>query len=278
MKQKIVFFGAGPYVTPIIEVLNKKFELSLVITTETNLKSYVLSFCSENSINTENISEFTSHILNKIQSIDAQVAVLASFGLFIPDKVLGMFEKGIINIHPSLLPLYRGPTPVQAAILAGDKTTGVTLIKLDSEIDHGPILVQTEEKIELSDTSETLYRRLFEIGARLIAQVLPKYISGELKPAEQDHSKTTLTEHLSRESGFISIDKPPAKVVSERMIRAYYPWPGVWFKTKLNGVIRSIKLLPEHKIKVEGKNVMKLRDFENGYPEGRRILSELSLS
>ncbi|OGH19620.1 MAG: hypothetical protein A2868_01750 [Candidatus Levybacteria bacterium RIFCSPHIGHO2_01_FULL_40_15b] len=279
MKEKIVFFGAGPYVSRTVEVLNKKLEV-YVFTTETSRNDPLLLYCIHSNIPHFSINKFDQKIIRDIKKIGAKIAVLASFGLIVPNDVLDLFDLGIINIHPSLLPKFRGPTPVQAAILAGKDSTGVSIIKLDEEVDHGPILTQIEEKIQPNDTSETLYKRMFERGAELLLEVLPKYIAGELKPAEQDHSKASFTDRLTRQSGFIDVNHPPlaTRQLLNRMIRAYYPWPGVWFRAKLNGVERIIKLFPEGLIQVEGKNVMKLSDFANGYPEGRLILSRLSLS
>ena len=286
MKEKIVFFGAGPYVSRTVEVLNKKLEV-YVFTTETSRNDPLLLYCIHSNIPHFSINKFDQKIIRDIKKIGAKIAVLASFGLIVPNDVLDLFDLGIINIHPSLLPKFRGPTPVQAAILNGDSITGVTIIKLDEEVDHGPILAQIEEKIQPNDTSETLYKRMFERGAELLLKVLPKYIAGELKPAEQDHSKATLTDRLTRQSGFIDLGQQPTanNQQLDRMIRAYYPWPGVWFRYQcepsqregslLNGKI--IKLFPEQKIQVEGKNIMRLSDFANGYPEGRQILEKLSL-
>lgn len=279
MKEKIVFFGVGPYVAPIIEALNKNFNLALVVTTEFDANDPVLSFCSKNDIKAISLARFNSHIIEQIKGVGARIAVLAYFGIIVPQKVLELFEMGIINIHPSLLPKYRGATPGQAAILAGDKTTGVSIIKLDEEVDHGPILMSIDQSIDTFDTSDSLYKKLFQKGAQLLIEVLPKYISGKLKPVEQDHSKATFTERLTRESGFIDIndERHATGDKLDRMIRAYYPWPGVWFRTKLNNVERTVKLFPEEKIQVEGKNVMKLSDFANGYPEGKRVLEYLNL-
>lgn len=259
MREKIVFFGAGPYVEEIIEILEQSFDIVRIISSSEKLDK---------------------QLIDELKSYDARVAVLASFGQIISDEVLNLFEKGIINIHPSLLPKYRGPTPVQSAILAGETISGVSIIKLDSEVDHGPILAQAEHKIEPTDTSESLYKKLFKVGAELIVRYLPKYITGELELIKQAHSKATFTDHLTRESGFIDINNQQS-IISNKlplMIRAYYPWPGVWCSAKLNGIERIIKLLPEEKIQVEGKSVMKLSDFANGYPEGQMILSQLLLS
>ena len=277
MKEKVVFFVAGPYVSRVAETLGKKFDL-YVFTTEIDQNSPLILYCTDSNIPHISVKEFDQRIINDIKKIGARIAVLAYFGLIVPREVIGLFRLGIINIHPSLLPKYRGASPGQAAILAGDSITGVSIIRLDEEVDHGPILAQVEEKIRPDDTSETLYRRLFQNGAELLSQVLPKYISDELKLTEQDHSKATFTDRLTRESGRINLDHPPSPEQLNRMIRAYYPWPGVWFKAKLNGDERIVKLFPKERIQVEGKKVMRFADFVNGYPEAKKILLKLSLS
>jgi len=278
VKEKIVFFGAGPYVVPVIDLLNKNFDLIFVVTTE-NENGPVPKFCKENKIEYVSIREFSNDLKSRILSLKTKVAVLASFGVILPEDVLNIFPLGIINIHPSLLPKYRGPTPVQTAILNGDKTTGVSIIKLDNEIDHGPILTQDEEKIESEDTGESLYLQLFKIGGELLLDVLPKYISGDLKLKEQNHDNATYTERdLSRDSGLIDINNPPEPQKIKQMVNAYFPWPGVWFKAILSGKEKVIKLLPQEKIQVEGKNIMTLKDFANGYSQGKEILLKLNLN
>ncbi len=276
MKQKVVFFGAGSYIVPVIETLARESKLSLVVTTETGQNDPLISYLKNMDINYVSIKNFDQSVIGEVKKINARIAVLAYFGLIVPKKALDLFPLGIINVHPSLLPKYRGATPGQTAILNGGTITGVSIIKLDEEVDHGPILAQASEPIELNDTSETLYRKLFKIGAELLSETLPKYISGEIKPVEQKHSKATFTDRLTRESGQIDINKVPNSEQLDRMIRAYYPWPTVWFKTILNGRELLVRLLPEQKIQVEGKNIMNLRDFANGYPEGRLLLEKLS--
>src|SRR6185503_10774343 len=118
----------------------------------------------------------------------------ASFGLLLPKEALDLFPKGIINIHPSLLPQYRGAMPVQSALLNGDSATGVSIIKLDEEMDHGPLLAQETAEILPSDTSASLHDRLFEKGAELLTKILPEYINNKLKLTEQDHANATFTQ------------------------------------------------------------------------------------
>ncbi len=278
MKQKIVFFGSSRYVIPVIKVLKEKFELVLVVTTEQNSSNAIPFYCQANRIPYVCVSAFSNQTLNSQLSIlNSELAVLAYFGLIIPQKVLKIFSKGIINIHPSLLPKYRGPTPVQNAILNGERITGVSTIKLDDKIDHGPVLTQKEEKILEDDTADTLYARLFKIEADLIYQTIKQYIKGDLKPQQQDHSKATLTKLLQKNDGLINFDSPPSPVRIDRMIRAFYPWPGVFFKYNFDDKEKIIKLLPKNKIQVEGKNPVSYKDFTNGYPKGKDILEKLGL-
>lgn len=277
MKSKVVFFGSSRYIIPIIQTLKSaksRFNLKLVFTTERSSTDVIPSYCIRNKIQFISAQQFNNETIRAIKDANASFAILADFGLIIPEIVLEIFSKGIINIHPSLLPKYRGPTPVQTAILNGEKTTGVSIIKLDEEVDHGPIIAQKKVKIEKEDTADSLYKRLFEIGSNLIYQNIKQYIKGYLKPEKQNHSKASFTKLLQKNDGFINLDNPPSPVKIGRMIRAYHPWPGVWLKWKM----KIIKLLPENKIQVGGKNPMSYKDFINGYKEGKDILGKLELN
>ena len=288
MKQKIVFFGSSKFVIPILEVLRKNFDLKLVVTTENpklNLASQgdalrswsVVKFCVENKISYLSVSNLSDPNLKlKIENLKLKIAVLADFGLIIPQQILNVFPMGIINIHPSLLPKYRGPTPVQTAILNGEKIMGVTIIKLDQEVDHGPILAQEEEKILASDTAESLYKRLFKKGANLLLKVLNKYLEGSLKSTPQNHREATFTKPLTRQDGYLDVSNAVTAVTKiDRMIRAYFPWPGTWTELKIKNHELRIKLLPNKKIQVSGKKPVSYKDFLNGYPQIKQQLEKL---
>lgn len=283
---RIVFFGGGSYVVPILEVLNKNFNVPLVLTTENlasqgqALQTPIINFCRENGVEYVSVKKFDEDVKGQLSKVNCQAAVLANFGLIIPKSVLDLFPKGIINVHPSLLPKYRGPTPGQSTILSGDEKTGVTIIKLDKEVDHGPILAQVEETIKPSDTSQTLYERLFMIGAQMLPEVINKYLTDELKPKEQDHSKATFTERLDRNSGYINLNGQLSIVNGQlsRMVRAYFPWPGVWTRAIINNKQSIIKFLPQERVQVEGRRPMSYKDFLNGYFEGKQILEKLNLT
>ena len=288
MKQNIVFFGSGSYTIPVVKKLIPH-GLDLVITTEKSPDSKLLSFCSENNIKTltaQTVSELTNH-----QSLitNHTLAVLASFGAIIPDEIINAFKYGIINIHPSLLPRWKGPSPIQYTLLNGDNQTGVTLIKLDNEIDHGNILSQKTYKLDGSETTQFLLDKLFSIGAEMVEELVIKLEKNQtLDQTPQDHSKETWSYKITKEDGFIDLNN--LKAISyklQAMIRAYYPWPGVWFKnviarseaTKQSGLKNKIiKLLPEGKIQVEGKIPMNYKDFINGYgDEGKTIFQKLGI-
>ena len=165
---------------------------------------------------------------------------------------------------------------MQTAVLNGEIITGVSLIRLDESLDHGPLIAQKEEAIEPSDTTHTLHKRLFKAGAELLKERLLAYLAGSLTLTPQDETRATYTKPLSRDDGYIDISYIPPKEVLDRMIRAYFPWPSVWTTIKLNKKQVRIKLLPEQKIQVEGGIPMSQKDFLNGYPEAETLIQKLN--
>lgn len=280
-KQPTIFFGASQFVIPIIAFLKEEYDLKFVVTTETSPLDAVPTYCKKNNILCFPVTTLKSgDIIQKLEDAHVTVAVLAYFGLIVPQKVIDIFPKGIINIHPSRLPQYRGTTPIQTALLLGDAMTGVSVMLLDSEVDHGPILGIEEAEILPNDTAVTLYERLFPQGAAMLRAILPAYLNGKLQPQEQDHAKATFTKPLTRDSGYFVDTRDQAPDLLDRMIRAYYPWPGVWTKcttlpaSKLQGKI--VKFLPEKNVQVEGKKPMGYKDFLNGYPEAKDWLKKIT--
>ncbi len=280
MQQKIVFFGSGDFTIPVVKKL-LIHGLDLVVTNDKNPNSQLINFCKKNSIEvlicstSKELSTFNSQISNH------NVAILASYGAFIPKSIIDCFDSGIINIHPSLLPKYKGPSPVQYALLNGETVTGVTLIKLDDEIDHGPILAQKPYQLSGNETSEDLLSILFEIGAEMVEEIVTKLENNEtIIETPQNHSQESWSQKISKQDGFVNINQLNAKPFTlSAMIRAFYPWPGVWFTTSLKGQTKIVKLLPEERIQVEGKNPMNYKDFINGFgDEGKILLEKLGLN
>lgn len=277
MKQNIIFFGSGWFVLPVIQKL-KKFNLKLVVTNESNGKA--VEFCRDNNIPFISSNLKDKETIEKIKSLEPTVAILASYGAFIPSKIINLFENGIINIHPSLLPLWKGPSPIPYTLLNGDTKTGVTLIKLDDQIDHGPIISQKPYELSVNETSQDLLSILFEIGSEMVVEEIQKLENGEtITETPQDHNKQTWSYKIEKIDGMIDVSNPPDKEKLNIMIRALYPWPGVWLTTTLKNQTKIVKLLPEEKVQVEGKNPMSFKDFINGFSdEGKNLLQRLNLS
>ena len=219
---------------------------------------------------------------------EADMGVVVAFGAILPQWVIDKFPLGIVNIHPSLLPKYRGTSPIQGAILNQEKETGVTIIKLDDEMDHGPILAQqtvgAENFLPLQETTAgELYDKLFQMGADLLIKILPDYIAGKIELKPQDDSLATFTKKLSKEDGKIDWIKSPAEIHAH--VRAMNPWPGAWtiwssfakasadkqdkrliiWKTSLVGTSLQID-----EIQMEGKKKMAFAEFTRGYPDFRQ--------
>ena len=160
----------------------------------------------------------------ELASLAPDLIVVAAYGLILPADTLDVPRLGSLNIHPSLLPRYRGPSPVAAAILDGAPATGVTVMKMDATMDTGPIVAQRPTSIGADETAEELTTRLFHMGAALLVEELPRWASGELQAVPQDDSLATVTSRLTRQDGEIDWNRP-AKLIS-RQVRAYHPWPG----------------------------------------------------
>ena len=163
--------------------------------------------------------------------------IVAAYGLFLPTVILELPRLGCLNIHPSLLPKYRGPSPVVSAMLEGETRTGVTVMLLDEGMDSGPILAQVERPIGGAETADALTDHLFEIGAALLTQTLDEWAAGELSPTPQNDADATFTRRLTREDGRLDWSEPADAL--DRRVRAMTPWPGAF--TTWRG--RTVKIL-----------------------------------
>ena len=163
--------------------------------------------------------------------------IVAAYGLFLPAEILELPKLGCLNIHPSLLPKHRGPSPVVSAMLEGDAATGVTIMLLDEGMDSGPILAQTETPIGCAETADALTNRLFADGAALLTRTLEGWASGELEPTPQNDADATFTRRLTREDGRLDWSQSAESI--ERRVRALTPWPGAF--TTWRG--RTLKIL-----------------------------------
>lgn len=181
----------------------------------------------------------------ELQSLRPDVIVVAAFGQILPGTVLELPPYGCINVHASLLPRWRGAAPVAASILAGDPTTGATVIKMDIGLDTGPILSQRSLVIAPDDTRESLTIRLAQLGADLLRDTLPDWLAGSIEPRPQDEALVTYAPQLKKEQGRINWSEPAEDIA--RQVRAFNPWPGTFtrWQDKALRVLRSAPTAPE---------------------------------
>lgn len=232
---KIVFFGtpqfSADYLKAILEAGD--IEVAAVVTQhdEPVGRKHVLTpppvkaLALEHGIPVWQPASMKSPALHgTLRLYDADVFVVIAFGRMLPQDLLSIPKHGVVNVHPSLLPKYRGPSPMFAALLAGDTETGVTIMQIDAEMDHGPVLDAAKIAVDPKETIATLTHKVVNIGAPLLISSLRRFVDGTLTPAPQDHTQATFCKLLSRADGVIDWTKPAS--VIERQIRALNPWPG----------------------------------------------------
>ena len=167
--------------------------------------------------------------IDEILALEPDLIVLADYGQIVPPALLGI-GKGALNLHPSLLPRHRGATPVPATILAGDRATGVTLMRMDEGLDTGPIVAQAGTPVAPDETAPELEARLAAMGADLLTASLGPWLTGDLREHAQPVAGVTLTKPLRREDGRMDPSLPAVDL--DRQIRAYQPWPGSFVETR----------------------------------------------
>lgn len=186
-------------------------------------KLEVIELAEKNNIEVKYVSK-VSDLADDINNSEASFGVLAAFGRIIPQSIIDLFEFGILNIHPSLLPEFRGSTPIESALLSGQEMTGVSLMRLSAGMDEGPVYGFTEVKIEPDMSKQSLYEQLSSAGSAMLLELLPQILSGEINTLEQDHDQASYTKLLSKESGVIDWTKSDEEISCE--VRAYLGWPG----------------------------------------------------
>jgi len=202
----------------------------------------------------------------QLASFHPDVIVVAAFGQILPQSVLDIPSYGCINIHPSLLPRFRGASPVASAILAGDEFTGVSLMLMDRGLDTGPILARAQIPISLRDTTGSLTDKLSLIAAQLLLEVLPCWLRGELTPQPQNEAEATYSAPISKDKGEIDWHLPAIDIW--RRVRAFYPWPGCYtrWRGKQLKIIEAVPLPEERTLK--GGQVVAMEEAKAAFGVG----------
>lgn len=271
---KIVYFGTPEFSVPFLNALleEKDLEILAVVTQPDKPvgRDQVLTpptvkiRASEGGIP---VLQFPSlrkpEAFETLKALGADVFVVVAYGKLIPQEILDIPRLGCVNVHPSQLPKYRGPSPIQAAIVNGDRQTAVSIMLLDAGMDTGPILGQKTVEVMSDDTYLALAKRLQDVGGPFLVEILRTYASGAIKPIAQDDNNASITSLLDRESGKIDFSESLEDI--DRKIRAYYPWPGCYTNVTHNGSELRVKLLPNQMVQPEGKKPMTMPEFERGY-------------
>lgn len=232
INRPIVFFGTEEHSILVLRPLVEAgYNISAIITKPDSrrgrgqrlsappIKEYGLA----QSINVLQPNQL-DEIIDEIKGLAHPIGILASYGRIIPESIINLFTPGIINVHPSLLPQYRGPTPIESAIKNRDQQTGVSIMGLSREMDAGPIYIQSTYPLDLTEVQSSLRDKLFEIGAELLVRCLPDIINLELKPTPQDSTKATYCKLLTRQDGRLNLSVI-SSTQAEAEIRAYATYP-----------------------------------------------------
>lgn len=283
LNMKIVFFGTPEYVVPILDRLHKEYvtgpgksPIVAVVTQppkpvgREQIKTYsaVDKWAHARQIPTYYSTEELIE-----DGFEAEFGVCAAYGEIMPKEIFGYFKLGILNIHPSLLPKYRGASPIQNAIANGDETTGVSIMKMDEKMDHGPIITQFKEDILPTDTMETLRDRLFARSAEVLIEMIEPYMKNKIKVKPQEDENATFTKMITKEDGLVNLKTDDPKVIDQKL-RAYKPWPGIWSVVTIKEESKRLKILSGHlednkfipeEVQLEGKKPVSWKQFEEAY-------------
>lgn len=298
-----VFFGTSDKSKPILEALKEHTSLKLCVTKSDTLvgrkkekrETEVKKWAKQNDvefIEVSNLKDQENKVIAALKQAEVEIGVVADFSFMIPLEVIETPKHGLVNVHFSLLPQYRGASPVQHAILNQNELTGITFYLMDKGMDTGAILDQVVYQLRGDETTESLYSTLFELAAQELPHVLEAYVADEITPQEQIDADATYTYSKTKPRATL-IDKNDAKidwsmpaVAIDAAVRAYLPWPVAWTTLaelekglnvklkessdkdlrvkiyKTTAIDRRLEIL---ELQIEGKNKMDWESFKNGY-------------
>jgi methionyl-tRNA formyltransferase len=289
MSIRVVFMGSPDFALPSLRLLNQHYQVVGVVTQPDRasgrgreLKSPPVKTLAQELnipiIQPQKLKEATEQL--KIWNPD--VVVVAAFGQILKKEILDMPKFGCINVHASLLPRWRGAAPINAAILAGDEETGVTIMKMDVGLDTGPMLAQKSNRLKPDDTAGSVFQTLSTLGAELLIETLPQIFDGSITPQPQPDEGATYAPMLKKEDGKIDFNHSVYEI--ERRVRAMNPWPSAWFEwngniLKVMRVSVSEKKVGEiaNRFIVEGRGAVTCADgsiiLEEVQPAGKKVMS-----
>lgn len=303
---KVIFFGTSDFAVPILNTLIEKTNLIALVTMpdrpvgrHQELQQPPVLQQLKNTSPELHILQFETlkdqSVIDELKSLNADIFVVAAYGKIIPQVILDIPKMGCINVHGSRLPKYRGASPIHSVLREGESTTGNTIMIMDAQMDHGPILAESKVEIDPMDDFKSLEAKMSADGAKLLIETIEKFINGTVKPVEQDHDKSTSCKILKKEDGLIDWSQTSVQIFNH--YRALKYWPGVYsyinvkyklLRIKFEKVSISVDEMPIGQIKItdgkllvgtrdgsidvqqltlEGKKPMSSKEFINGYSE-----------
>ncbi len=296
---KIIFFGTSNVALPVLEALKKQHEVLAVVTTpdvkvgrkQLTRESPVAALAKDLSLKTFKPEKVKNNqeLPAELRNLGADIFVVVAYGKILPPQIINLPKFKTVNVHFSVLPKYRGPSPIQFALLNGDAQTGTSIFLLDEKVDDGPLLSQEITGIDSDDNFFTLSDKLARLSAKIINEVLNDYANGKITPLPQDDSAASYSKIIAKQDGQINWQKTAAEIYNQ--FRAFYIWPGIW-TTWQGKKIQILDCLPTDEtalsdpgtimpggkvssgnstiiqiktLKLEGKNEMAINDFLNGY-------------
>lgn len=278
--EPFAFFGSSRFSVIVLEELEKAGILpTLVVTTPDKPQgrkliitpNVVKTWAVQKGIPVLDPAKLDDESVQKLRISNLKLFVVASYGKIIPQTVLDIPENKTLNIHPSLLPKYRGASPLQSVIIADDKNTGISIMRIDEKMDHGPIIAQKNISVNEWPTYENFEEQMAREGAKLLAQTIPGWIAGTIEEKEQDHSSATFTKKISKEDGQIDLTTDP--YLNFRKIQAYHGWPTAFFFVERHGKKIRVKIVAAsfkenqlviEKVIPEGGREMEYEDWKRG--------------
>ncbi len=295
---KIVFMGTPDFAVPSLTALMERHDVLGVVTQpdrpagrKRSLRESPIKVLARGAgipvIQPQRIRDSAS--MAALRAWDADLYVVAAYGQILPQALLDLPSQGTVNVHASLLPRWRGASPIQAAIRAGDRQSGVTIMLVEAGLDTGPLLAKRALPLASDETSQSLHDKLALLGAELLAETLPRYLCGAIEPQAQDSSLATYAPQIKKEEG--SINWACSASAIERLVRAFTPWPGAY--TSWQG--RQLRILAGNhgegsaeigqvilqgdliaigagaglyyptRLQLAGKRALRIADFVNGY-------------
>lgn len=306
IKLRVIFMGTGKFAAEILDALFAGgYNLVAIFSqpdkgpeNKKNKPNPITAISQKNKTPLFQPQKLDEKIFQQLKLLKPDIIIVASYGKILPREILGLPGFGCINIHASLLPKFRGPSPIQNTLIAGEKETGISIFKMNDKIDAGEILARETVPVEPDETFQPLYGKLSKIASELLLKTLPLLVAGKIVPVSQDAEKATYCQLIERNDGRIFWDEEARKIYNK--FRGLYPWPGIFSFWKKDSSVCRIKFheielysrsidgdfkigqvakigekigiktskgfIILKKIQLEGKEVAEIGSFINGYP------------